>query len=86
MPNEGQIYGGPVCGNAFVEKGEECDCGTVEVCQVGLLKMSQLVSRLQHGITKIDVCIWGYMYTLPFKSCEFLNTVKTALLLNVITI
>lgn len=31
MPNESEIYGGPVCGNAFVEKGEECDCGTVEV-------------------------------------------------------
>lgn len=31
VPNEGELYGGPVCGNAFVEKGEECDCGTVEV-------------------------------------------------------
>ncbi|XP_026107523.1 disintegrin and metalloproteinase domain-containing protein 8-like [Carassius auratus] len=32
MPNDGEIYGGPVCGNAFVEKDEECDCGTVEEC------------------------------------------------------
>ncbi|XP_077093187.1 disintegrin and metalloproteinase domain-containing protein 8a [Siphateles boraxobius] len=32
VPNEGELYGGPVCGNAFVEKGEECDCGTVEEC------------------------------------------------------
>ncbi|XP_056326739.1 disintegrin and metalloproteinase domain-containing protein 8a [Danio aesculapii] len=32
VSNEGQIYGGPVCGNAYVEKGEECDCGTVEEC------------------------------------------------------
>uniref|UniRef100_A0A673MGQ4 Disintegrin and metalloproteinase domain-containing protein 8-like n=1 Tax=Sinocyclocheilus rhinocerous TaxID=307959 RepID=A0A673MGQ4_9TELE len=32
MPNEGELYGGPVCGNAFVEKGEECDCGTAEEC------------------------------------------------------
>uniref|UniRef100_A0A8C1T2M6 ADAM metallopeptidase domain 8a n=1 Tax=Cyprinus carpio TaxID=7962 RepID=A0A8C1T2M6_CYPCA len=32
VPNEGELYGGPVCGNAFVEKGEECDCGPVEEC------------------------------------------------------
>ncbi|XP_066535772.1 disintegrin and metalloproteinase domain-containing protein 8a [Hoplias malabaricus] len=33
VPNEADLYGGPVCGNAFVEKGEECDCGTVEECK-----------------------------------------------------
>ncbi|KAK9964506.1 hypothetical protein ABG768_005671 [Culter alburnus] len=32
VPDVGELYGGPVCGNAFVEKGEECDCGTVEEC------------------------------------------------------
>ncbi|XP_050957990.1 disintegrin and metalloproteinase domain-containing protein 8 [Labeo rohita] len=32
VPNESKLYGGPVCGNAFVEKGEDCDCGTVEEC------------------------------------------------------
>uniref|UniRef100_A0A3B4BIQ4 Uncharacterized protein n=1 Tax=Periophthalmus magnuspinnatus TaxID=409849 RepID=A0A3B4BIQ4_9GOBI len=27
-PSTNRIYGGPVCGNAFLEAGEECDCGT----------------------------------------------------------
>ncbi|XP_067092561.1 disintegrin and metalloproteinase domain-containing protein 8a isoform X2 [Osmerus mordax] len=31
-PSVDRIYGGPVCGNAYVEPGEECDCGTVEEC------------------------------------------------------
>ncbi|XP_072534300.1 disintegrin and metalloproteinase domain-containing protein 8a [Salminus brasiliensis] len=33
IPKEEDLFGGPVCGNAFVEKGEECDCGTVEECK-----------------------------------------------------
>ncbi|XP_029465441.1 disintegrin and metalloproteinase domain-containing protein 8 isoform X2 [Rhinatrema bivittatum] len=32
MPDVDQLFGGPVCGNQFVEHGEECDCGTLEVC------------------------------------------------------
>ncbi|XP_029115068.1 zinc metalloproteinase-disintegrin-like ohanin [Scleropages formosus] len=31
-PSPDKLYGGPVCGNAFLEPGEECDCGTVEEC------------------------------------------------------
>uniref|UniRef100_A0A8C5WER3 ADAM metallopeptidase domain 8 n=1 Tax=Leptobrachium leishanense TaxID=445787 RepID=A0A8C5WER3_9ANUR len=31
-PDTDQLYGGPVCGNQFVEKGEECDCGSLEDC------------------------------------------------------
>uniref|UniRef100_UPI003AAA9530 disintegrin and metalloproteinase domain-containing protein 8a n=1 Tax=Centroberyx gerrardi TaxID=166262 RepID=UPI003AAA9530 len=32
-PSTDRIYGGPVCGNAFLEPGEECDCGTVKECK-----------------------------------------------------
>uniref|UniRef100_A0A3Q2WEN3 ADAM metallopeptidase domain 8a n=1 Tax=Haplochromis burtoni TaxID=8153 RepID=A0A3Q2WEN3_HAPBU len=27
-PSTDRVYGGPMCGNAFLEPGEECDCGT----------------------------------------------------------
>ncbi|KAM9324980.1 disintegrin and metalloproteinase domain-containing protein 8 [Gastrophryne carolinensis] len=32
VPDSTQLFGGPVCGNDFVESGEECDCGTLEEC------------------------------------------------------
>ncbi|XP_041644618.1 disintegrin and metalloproteinase domain-containing protein 8a isoform X2 [Cheilinus undulatus] len=32
-PSTDRIFRGPVCGNAFLEPGEECDCGTVEECK-----------------------------------------------------
>lgn len=32
-PATHRVYGGPVCGNAFLEPGEQCDCGTAEECK-----------------------------------------------------
>lgn len=32
VPDVNRFVGGPVCGNLFVEHGEQCDCGTPQVC------------------------------------------------------
>ncbi|NXD70791.1 ADAM8 protein, partial [Eolophus roseicapillus] len=32
VPRADELYGGPVCGNQFVERGEQCDCGVPEEC------------------------------------------------------
>ncbi|XP_078449069.1 disintegrin and metalloproteinase domain-containing protein 8-like isoform X2 [Lampetra fluviatilis] len=46
-PAPGEVYGGSVCGNLFLEPGEECDCGTAEECTNPCC--DPLTCRLQPG-------------------------------------
>uniref|UniRef100_A0A8C2HE11 ADAM metallopeptidase domain 8b n=1 Tax=Cyprinus carpio TaxID=7962 RepID=A0A8C2HE11_CYPCA len=32
-PSSSRLYSGSVCGNAFLDPGEQCDCGTAEECE-----------------------------------------------------
>uniref|UniRef100_A0A674IR39 ADAM metallopeptidase domain 8 n=1 Tax=Terrapene triunguis TaxID=2587831 RepID=A0A674IR39_9SAUR len=33
IPKADELYGVPVCGNQFIERGEQCDCGTSKECR-----------------------------------------------------
>ncbi|XP_062903302.1 disintegrin and metalloproteinase domain-containing protein 12-like isoform X2 [Mobula hypostoma] len=63
MPNMEQLVGGPKCGNMYVEKGEQCDCGKPEECSDPCCEPS--TCRFTHGAkcSSAGACC---------KKCQFL--------------
>ncbi|KAL4639998.1 zinc metalloproteinase-disintegrin-like ohanin isoform X2 [Arapaima gigas] len=53
-PRPDKIFGGAVCGNAFLEPGEQCDCGTVE--HIRSLHLISTNCTLTTGSTAFELC------------------------------
>lgn len=52
VPQPESLLGGPRCGNLYVEKGEECDCGLLDVRNSFLLIGSWFCSIYRWLTTK----------------------------------
>lgn len=52
VPDVNRFVGGPVCGNLFVEHGEQCDCGTPQVCLTSSLPFA---GQLHHQCRNLSL-------------------------------
>lgn len=55
-PATHRVYGGPVCGNAFLEPGEQCDCGTAEVCATQRVHPYNRTIKALEGDALLMIC------------------------------
>lgn len=61
-PRADELYGGPVCGNQFVERGEQCDCGTPEV--------GTLSKGWEGGWAAGTLCSWCFCRKVTGGGCS----------------
>ncbi|XP_066538571.1 disintegrin and metalloproteinase domain-containing protein 15 isoform X2 [Hoplias malabaricus] len=77
VPQPEKLLGGPRCGNLYVEKGEECDCGLLEECNDPCCNAStcKLVAGAQCSSDGIccENCrlrVAGWMCREPIGECD----------------
>ena len=59
------IFDGPVCGNGFLEEGEECDCGMAKVRgRAGVRMLCMAMQKWGMGLLNLDFFF--------FFTCSFL--------------
>ncbi|XP_064200286.1 disintegrin and metalloproteinase domain-containing protein 33-like isoform X1 [Anguilla rostrata] len=76
MPNMTDLVGGKRCGNGFVEKGEECDCGEPEECENSCCNANNCTlkagAQCAHGVCCKDCKLKqaGTMCRGPAGACD----------------
>ncbi|XP_072353912.1 disintegrin and metalloproteinase domain-containing protein 12-like isoform X3 [Scyliorhinus torazame] len=63
LPNLDNLVGGPVCGNLYVEKGEECDCGKPAECSDSCCEPASCTLKAAAKCSSLGACC---------ENCEFL--------------
>ncbi|XP_061885789.1 disintegrin and metalloproteinase domain-containing protein 12 isoform X3 [Entelurus aequoreus] len=56
VPHPDRLVGGPRCGNLYVERGEECDCGLMQECQDPCCNASTCLLRPGAQCSSDGVC------------------------------
>ncbi|OXB61402.1 hypothetical protein ASZ78_000270, partial [Callipepla squamata] len=71
MPDTKRMYGGRKCGNGYLEEGEECDCGEVELMSPGTLcrEKSGLCDLPEYCTGQSPFCP-SNSYQIDGASCE----------------